>query len=183
MLNRTIHIVILLLVPFFVYSQDSYTKARFRDIPWNILLRIDEMGTNEESMLNQLEGDFFNIILGLDKEQFDMRHKRVIFFTGSLGRVPSTKKQFFLRQKYVFSHGGEPIFGFLYCFDEKHATDVGYDAAFVFESMNKPSRSSVYRTVKRLVSRAHGRRFCWEWDTAQRGGINKLPFQSPCATF
>ena len=62
-------------------------------IPSNLVL--DQCGQDDDPSLNRYEVDYFNYMFLDQREDFDFGHKRVAFFTGSLGTTLSSKSEYF----------------------------------------------------------------------------------------
>ena len=71
--------------------------------------RLFEMGNDDLPILNNTEGDFFNLFFSNRRNGFDLSHKCVLFLTGSGGTVMSNKKTIFSVIKECFNMNEKPL--------------------------------------------------------------------------
>lgn len=90
--------------------------------------------TEFATWLNKEEAEELNKIFAAYRNDFDFTSKRVIFFTGSSGKLRSSKEHYFrMQKKYDNTSYYNRDNGYLYIFDEDQKKAVGgYDAAIVF---------------------------------------------------
>ena len=90
--------------------------------------------TEFATWLNKEEADELNNIFAAYRNDFDLTNKRVIFFTGSSGKLRSSKEHYFrMQKKYDNTSYYNRDNGYLYIFDEDQKEAIGgYDAAIVF---------------------------------------------------
>ncbi|MBR5783948.1 MAG: hypothetical protein IKY43_02135 [Bacteroidales bacterium] len=94
----------------------------------------EEKTVEYATWLNKEEANELNAIFAAYRNDFDFTDKRVIFFTGSSGKLRSSKEHYFkMQKKYDNTSYYNRDNGYLYIFDadEKEAIG-GYDAAIVF---------------------------------------------------
>lgn len=113
-----------------VYHMQQTSFKNFSD---DILDNIDKMGVNDDSLLTELEGKYFNTLYKLPKENFNLSGKKVAFFTGSLGKTKSNKRKYFAGERERLQFSYSPNFGTLYIFNATQKEENGgYDAAIVY---------------------------------------------------
>ena len=123
-------------------------------IPQNILDSIDRMGMDDNPILTELEGKYFNAIYQntrcqTEKKEFDMCGKKVGFFTGNAGSIKIDKKRYFASERLLGINNTECCFGTLYIFDAAQKKESGgYDAAIV--SCSSKKINTIKEVVKRL---------------------------------
>ena len=82
------------------YSQLSSTSNLCTDCKVDessikfVIDHFNEMGKDDSSILNNVEGEYFNILFFDQKGQCDFRGKRVVFFYGSSGKHIYSKNKF-----------------------------------------------------------------------------------------
>ncbi|MCF1750777.1 hypothetical protein [Mariniradius sediminis] len=105
----------------------------FKDIPIEILQKIDQMGVDTLSTLSIYEGKYLNEIFKENLNGFDFIGKKVGFL--HRGNV-SNKSEYFGELKERFCRKDTPIGGSaLYVFDSVQKSESGgYDAAVVYWS-------------------------------------------------
>ena len=116
-------------------AQVYYMQNKFESIPCEILNNINEMGINDNLLLTELEGKYFNALYKIDEKELNISGKKVAFFTGSLGKTKSSKRMYFMveRDRLRFNHS--PNAGTLYIFDTAQKNESGgYDAVIVYWS-------------------------------------------------
>lgn len=109
-----------------------------------------EENTEYASWLNKEEAAELNAIFAAYRNDFDFTNKRVIFFTGSSGKLRSNKEHYFrMQKKYDNTSYYNRDNGYLYIFDEDQREAVGgYDAAIVFWIKNQLSTEEVMERIK-----------------------------------
>jgi hypothetical protein len=136
-------------------AQMYHLINKFENIPKNILTDIDKMGMDESWVLTELEGKYFNALSKIDKTEFNMSGKKVFFFTGNVGSLKSTKKEYFTGEReglQVEHYSRSHYFGTLYIFNAvQKEENGGYDAAIVYGSKKL---NSIKEVVKRLKENA-----------------------------
>ena len=123
----------------------------FKHIPVEILNNISEMGRDDNLLLTELEGKYFNALYQIDEKEYSLSNKKVFFFTGSLGKTKSNKKDYFIieRDRFRFNDYYSPNVGTLYIFDAiQKAESGGYDAAIVYWSKRLVPIKEVVKRLK-----------------------------------
>jgi hypothetical protein len=130
-------------------AQIYITTNEFKNIPKNILNNIDKMGMDEDSLLTDLEGEYFNALFQVNEENFNLCGKKVGFLTGDVGRIKSNKKEYFISERYGLKYNYSPTFGWLYIFNDiQKEKSGGYDAAIVFYTKKKLTIKEVIKNLK-----------------------------------
>lgn len=108
-------------------------KRDFNDIPKDVLKRIDRMGIDGSSLLNNHEGTYLNVIFHDRLNGFDFRGKKVGFINGG---SKSDKQEYFKEVNDRYQSNNTPPGGSgLYIFDSTQKIESGgYDAALVYWS-------------------------------------------------
>jgi len=127
----------------------SGQKPNFKDIPKDILERINKMGIDNSLSLNSDESDYFNVIFEKTRKDFDFTDKKIGFITGSNGKTKSSKARYFSLEKDRFYRNYTPNGGTLYVFDtvQKEASG-GYDAVIVYWSKVLVSENEAVKRLK-----------------------------------
>jgi hypothetical protein len=124
-------------------------RNEFKNVPCEILKNINEMGIDDDLLLTELEGKYFNALYQIDEKNFSLSDKKVAFFTGSLGKTKSSKKKYFVDDKSNFESNNKPNTGMLYIFDEAQKKEAnGYDAAIVYWSKRLVPIKEVVKNLK-----------------------------------
>ena len=66
-------------------------QRSFKNIPDCVLNNINKMGIDDNPLLTELEGEYFNALYQVPDKEFNLSGKKVAFFTGSLGKTKSNK--------------------------------------------------------------------------------------------
>ena len=123
----------------------------FSEIPQGLLYNIDEMGIDDNLLLTELEGKYFNALYQIDKQEYSLCCKKVAFFTGSLGKTKSDKKMYFAGEKSNFRLNNSPNVGTLYIFNaEQKEQSGGYDAAIIYWSKRLVQINEVVERLKNI---------------------------------
>ena len=129
--------------------------SRVREkIPSDIQTQMSELPFVDSSpLLNETEGQFLNCCFDIDS--FDFCHKKVCFFSGSLGTTIMSKKVFVTGVKETIAYRDTNYYvGPLICYiirDESLRDDVGYDAFVLFgDCLRRASFSQMYRSLEKL---------------------------------
>jgi len=77
-------------------SRTSATNKIDHDSYNYVVEHFDEIGKNDSPLLNNAEGEFFNLLFYNQKEQCNFCNKRIIIFGGPSGRLIKNKKSFLL---------------------------------------------------------------------------------------
>ncbi|MBR4839127.1 MAG: hypothetical protein IK005_01475 [Paludibacteraceae bacterium] len=110
-------------------------KVLFKDIPQDLLENLLRMDFRDSALVTLDEGRYLNVIFENSRKEFDFIGKKVGFFTGSSGKMQSSKADYFELEKDRYVRGETPNGGKLYVFDEKQKEESGgYDAAIVYWS-------------------------------------------------
>ncbi|MBV2227177.1 MAG: hypothetical protein KUL85_09995 [Sphingobacterium mizutaii] len=123
--------MIMLFISIHVCGQVQY----FKDIPKDILKRLDTMGIDSSSLLNSSESTYFNVFFENTRKDFNFTNKKIGFITGSNGRTLSNKINYFRTEKGRFERHETPNNNALYIFDlDQKKRSGGYDAVIVYWS-------------------------------------------------
>ena len=147
--NISLICLFLLIISPNMLAQVYYMQNKFENISCKVLSNINEMGVNDNLLLIELEGKYFNALYQIDEEKFNLSGKKVAFFTGSLGKTKSSKKMYFMveRDRLRFNHS--PNAGTLYIFDTvQKEKNGGYDAAIVYWSKKAIPINDVVRRLR-----------------------------------
>lgn len=154
---KRVHLFLLLLV--FINSIHAMGQKNVeRDYQPNVIDCLRQCGKDDCPLLNDNESIVLNYILhggwGIfeaEGRDFDFTGKRVAFFKGNVGSVPSTKKEFFCTEKRYAETNGCVVSGFrqLVVFDEKEINRVGYDAMIITSSKKLLSKREAYKLLVR----------------------------------
>lgn len=111
---------------------------------------VSDEKTEYASWLNKEEAAELNAIFEAYRNDFDFTNKRVIFFTGSSGKLRSNKEHYFrMQKKYDNTSYYNRDNGYLYIFNEDQREAIGgYDAAIVFWTKNQLSTEEVMERIK-----------------------------------
>ena len=112
---------------------------------------IEQTGKTEfATWLNKEEAEELNNIFAAYRNDFDFTNKRVIFFTGSSGKLRSSKEHYFrMQKKYDNTSYYNRDNGYLYIFDEDQKETIGgYDAAIVFWTKIQLPTEEVMERIK-----------------------------------
>ena len=121
-------------------TQVYYMRNEFKNIPCEILNNINKMGIDDNLLLTELEGKYFNAL-----------YQKVAFFTGSLGKTKSDKKMYFAGEKSNFRLNNSPNVGTLYIFNaEQKEQSGGYDAAIIYWSKRLVPIKEVVKRLKNI---------------------------------
>jgi len=130
-------------------AQVYHLINKLENIPQNILNDIDKMGMDESLILTELEGEYFNAISNIDEKEFNFCRKKIAFFTGNVGTIKSSKKEYFSTERLRLDYNDTIHFGTLYIFDAVQKKESGgYDAAIVCDSKKKLKISKVVKNIK-----------------------------------
>jgi len=149
-LSFFIHLFIMTLIP---SGPDCYSANSFQVLPPAIVDIFDSLGDNNNSFLSEQEWDYFRVMFNLEDDLYNLKDKRVVFLTGSLGQSISSKSDFFIAEKQRYHSGAPPLPKVLYLFDDISAKDIGVDAVIVYYSKVIPSRRRVVRAIKNHLKR------------------------------
>ena len=125
---------------FFSISIFGQQYKSFKDIPAEILDKLDKMGLDKSTLLNSYESEFFNVFFKDEKKDFDFTGKKVGFIASSTGKIKN-KANYFKKQKSqykLFKRANFNYYSFvnapyIYIFDEKEKEESGgYDAAILY---------------------------------------------------
>lgn len=121
------------------------------EIPKDIIDCLTEIGKDNVSTLNECESKYLNHIFQKEKGVFDFCNKKVAFFKGNIGSVPSTKKEYFDDEKYYINLKGVlPLYSDqLIIFNEDESSQIEYNAAIISNSKKLLSKKEVVRRLKR----------------------------------
>ena len=126
-------------------------RNEFKNIPCEILNNINKMGIDDNLLLTELEGKYFNALYQIDKQEYSLCCKKVAFFTGSLGKTKSDKKMYFAGEKSNFRLNNSPNVGTLYIFNaEQKEQSCGYDAAIIYWSKRLVPINDVVKRLKNI---------------------------------
>lgn len=132
-------------------TQVYYMRNEFKNIPCEILNNINKMGIDDNLLLTELEGKYFNALYQIDKQEYSLCCKKVAFFTGSLGKTKSDKKMYFAGEKSNFRLNNSPNVGTLYIFNaEQKEQSGGYDAAIIYWSKRLVPINEVVKRLKNI---------------------------------
>jgi hypothetical protein len=107
------------------------------------------MGMDEDSLLTDLEGEYFNALFQVNEENFNLCGKKIGFLTGVDGSTKSNKKEYFISERHRLSSNHSPLFGWLYIFNAVQKKESGgYDAAIVFYTKKKLTIKEVIKNLK-----------------------------------
>lgn len=128
----------------YILNKDSY---KF------VLDHFDKMGIDDTSILNNVEGTYFNILFCNQREQFDFCNKRVVFFWGPSGTNIRTKRDFLPKSsdEFVIEQIEQTSFLRQMLVLPKSVTDkIDFDVAVSF-GMKKPlTEKHVLKQLKKL---------------------------------
>lgn len=115
---------------FFSISIFGQQYKSFKDIPTEILDKLDKMGVDDSTLLNNYESMYLNEVFKNSLKDFDFTGKKVGFITNGDGK----KSAYFNMHKKHISNENTPCDnGSLYIFDEAQKKESGgYDAAIVY---------------------------------------------------
>ena len=131
-------------------TQVYYMRNELKNIPCEILNNINKMGIDDNLLLTELEGKYFNALYQIDKQEYSLCCKKVAFFTGSLGKTKSDKKMYFAGEKSNFRLNNSPNVGTLYIFNaEQKEQSCGYDAAIIYWSKRLVPINEVVKRLKK----------------------------------
>lgn len=137
-------------IPAQVYTM----RNKDENIPLYILNEVEKMGIDENPILTELEGKYFNAIFQISRAEFDFNGKKVAFLTGNIGNVESNKKKYFTaeRQRLEISNDScSHYWGTLYVFDiTQKEKSGGYDAAIVDINKKMNSTQEIVNRLRRL---------------------------------
>ena len=125
-------------------------QRSFKNIPDCVLNNINKMGIDDNPLLTELEGEYFNALYQVPDKEFNLSGKKVAFFTGSLGKTKSDKKMYFAGEKSNFRLNNSPNVGTLYIFNaEQKEQSGGYDAAIIYWSKRLVPINEVVKRLKK----------------------------------
>ena len=140
---------LLLIVSPNMLAQVYYPWNRSKNIPDSVLNNIDKMGIDDNLLLTELEGEYFNALYQVPDKEFNLSGKKVAFFTGSLGKTESNKVEYFIIEKNRLKCNYSPSPGTLYIFNAtQKAESGGYDAAIVYWSKTVFTIEDVVKRLK-----------------------------------
>lgn len=117
----------------------------FSDIPQDLIKSIQFMGVDTSKYLNAQEGQYFNLIFGIDTSVFSLVGKKVGFVGG--------KQQYFMELNERYRSGSESmVYSRLYLFDSTLKEQLyGYDAAITaWKSIPSPTDVVIKQTMNRV---------------------------------
>jgi hypothetical protein len=145
--------IFLLIINTKILAQVYHLINKYENIPQCILNNIDKMGMDENCLLTELEGKYFNALSLIEETEFDMSGKKVAFFTGNIGSIKSNKKKYFIEERErlkVVDYSTSHYFGTLYIFNAtKEEESGGYDAAIVYGSKKLNSIKDIVKRLKK----------------------------------
>ena len=115
-------------------TMSSFGQIRdFKDIPKDILEKLDKMGVDASPLLNCYEGVYLNAIFKDCLKGFDFTGKKVGFIHSG---AKSDKQEYFSNVKGRYHSNSTPVGGSsLYIFDATQKKESGgYDVAIVYWS-------------------------------------------------
>ncbi|WP_163274296.1 hypothetical protein [Dysgonomonas sp. 511] len=125
-------------------------QRNFENIPHEILDNINEMGIDCDLYLTKLEGEYFNALYQVNKQEYNLCGKKIFFLTGSLGKTKSNKKMYFKGERSRFKSNNSPSIGTLHLFDiEQKEQSGGYDGAIVYWSKKFTSTKDIVKILKK----------------------------------
>jgi hypothetical protein len=136
-MKKYLVITIMLLFSISIFGQQYKS---FKDIPGEILDKLDKMGVDKSTLLNSYESEFFNVFFKDEKKDFDFTGKKVGFIASSTGKMKN-KVNYFKKQKSQYNKYKRANLNYydlvnapyLYIFDEKEKEESGgYDAAILY---------------------------------------------------
>ena len=123
---KTLSFITMLLFSINVFGQ----VRNFNEISTDILSRLNKMGLDSSSLLNDAESAYFNELFKDSLNVFNFVGKKVGFI---LSGTRSNKSEYFKEEKDRFNRNYTPNKGTLYIFDKKQKEESGgYDAAIVY---------------------------------------------------
>ena len=124
-------------------------QRSFKNIPDCVLNNINKMGIDDNPLLTELEGEYFNALYQVPEKEFNLSGKKVAFFTGSLGKTESNKVRYFIIERDRLKCNYSPSIGTLYIFNaQQKAESGGYDAAIVYWNKKLLTIEEVVRRLK-----------------------------------
>ena len=103
-----------------LFSINVFGQVRnFNEISTDILSRLNKMGLDSSSLLNDAESAYFNELFKDSLNVFNFVGKKVGFI---LSGTRSNKSEYFKEEKDRFNRNYTPNKGTLYIFDKKHGT-------------------------------------------------------------
>jgi len=104
----------------------------FNEIPKDVLVHLDKMGTDSTPLLDSCESAYFNVIFKDNLDGFDFTNKKIGFLSAGSKR---NKKEYFTEERKRFSDNSTTINSTLYVFNASQKKESGgYDAAIVYWS-------------------------------------------------
>lgn len=120
----------------------------FQDYPKEMLLSLERLGKNDEQILTNEEGDYFNFIFQDQLGGFDFKGKRVGFMTLNL----SNKSDYFKSELDNYNKGvngyGIPVYAFILNESERNKSG-GYDALVLFWRKKLIDKDSAVKSILR----------------------------------
>ena len=110
---KTLSFITMLLFSINVFGQ----VRNFNEISTDILSRLNKMGLDSSSLLNDAESAYFNELFKDSLNVFNFVGKKVGFI---LSGTRSNKSEYFKEEKDRFNRNYTPNKGTLYIFDKKH---------------------------------------------------------------
>lgn len=124
----------------------------FKDIPKDILEKLDKTGVDASPLLNSYEAAYLNVIFKDSLKGFDFTGKKVGFIHRG---VKSDKQEYFSDVKGRYHSNSTPVGGSgLYIFDAAQKVESGgYDAAIVYWSKLFIPTNKVVKKLKTRTSK------------------------------
>ena len=129
----------------------------FNDIPVEMLNRLNKMGIDNSSLLNEFESAYLNYIFKKEKGEIDFTGKRVAFIYSGAN---SCKKEYFDKERKRLRHHQTPNRGMLYILNETQKSESGgYDMVVLYWSKIAVPIDKVVKICKKNTS---SRSVCFE---------------------
>ncbi|WP_160111104.1 hypothetical protein [Dysgonomonas sp. Marseille-P4361] len=140
---------ILIFVNLYSYAQYELTKDSVQNK--YLISKLDSMGINDSYLLNKYEAEYFNILFGRERGNFDFTNKKVAFFISS-GHMES-KKDYFESEKGRFSRNESNTSANIVLFNEEQKSqNGGYDAVIYYWSKFLRDANFYMKILKKKAS-------------------------------
>ncbi|MCT1523689.1 hypothetical protein ACP6L2_13125 [Sphingobacterium lactis] len=107
------------------YSMNIYGQVQeFKDIPKDILEKLDSLGSDGSLLLNPNESAYFNVLFESLKRGFDFTNKKIAFFSGSNGANLSDKFNYFKDEKDRYKRNLTITYSSLKIFNTEQKRDL-----------------------------------------------------------
>ncbi len=138
--------IVIILMLFSCMSLSGQVRY-FKDIPAELLNQLDKMGVDDTSVIDSLEGAYFNESYKDSLKGFDFIGKKVGFLTGG---SKSYKSEFFNSEKEQYRISSTASVSVLYVFNEAQKQESGgYDAAIVYWRKSYLPKDKVIKLLKK----------------------------------